>query len=57
MRERTRPAACAGGSCASAEGFLRTAGDVSLDYALEYMQRSAPGFGPAADIFLKRIRG
>jgi hypothetical protein len=29
---------------------------VSLDYALEHMQRSAPGFGPPADTFLKRIR-
>ena len=57
VRDRARPVACAGGSCASAEGFLRTSGDVSLDYALEYMQRSAPGFGPAADTFLKRIRG
>lgn len=57
VREGTRPVACAGGSCVSAEGFLRTSGDVSLDYALEYMQRSAPGFAPAADIFLKRIRG
>lgn len=57
VRDGARPVACAGGSCASAEGFLRTSGDVSLDYALEYMQRSAPGFGPAADTFLKRIRG
>ena len=57
VRDGARPVACAGGSCAPSESFLRTFGDVSLDYALEYMQRSAPGFGPAADIFLKRIRG
>lgn len=57
VRDGARPVACASGSCAPSEGFLRTSGDVSLDYALEYMQRSAPGFGPAADIFLKRIRG
>ena len=57
VRDGARPVACAGGSCAPSEIFLRTSGDVSLDYALEYMQRSAPGFGPAADIFLKRIRG
>ena len=37
--------------------FLRASGDVSLDYALEHMRRSAPGFGPPADIFLKRIKG
>ena len=57
VRDGARPVACAGGSCAPAEGYLRTSGDVSLDYALEYMRRSAPGFGPAADTFLKRIRG
>ncbi len=57
VRDGTRPVACASGSCAPADGFLRTSGDASLDYALEHMQRSAPGFGPAAEIFLKRIRG
>ncbi|WP_068635454.1 type-F conjugative transfer system pilin assembly protein TrbC [Thauera butanivorans] len=57
VRDGARPVPCAGGSCAPSEIFLRTSGDVSLDYALEYMQRSAPGFAPAADIFLKRIRG
>lgn len=57
VRDGTRPVSCASGSCAPADSFLRTSGDVSLDYALEYMQRSAPGFGPAADIFLKRIKG
>lgn len=57
VRDGTRPAACAGGSCAPAEAFLRTSGDVSLDYALEHMARSAPAFRPAADTFLKRIRG
>ena len=57
VRDGARPVACAAGSCAPSEIFLRTSGDVSLDYALEYMQRSAPGFAPAADIFLKRIRG
>ena len=57
VRDGARPVACAGGSCAPSEIFLRTSGDVSLDYALEYMQRSAPEFGPAADTFLKRIRG
>lgn len=57
VRDGTRPVACASGSCAPAESFLRSTGDVSLDYALEHMQRSAPGFIPAADTFLKRIRG
>ncbi len=57
VRDGARPVSCASGSCAPADSFLRSAGDVSLDYALEHMRRSAPGFGPAADTFLKRIRG
>ena len=57
VRDGTRPVACASGSCAPTDSFLRTSGDVSLDYALEHMRRSAPGFGPPADIFLKRIKG
>ena len=57
VRDGTRPVACASGSCAPADSFLRTSGDVSLDYALEHMQRSAPGFGPPANTFLKRIKG
>lgn len=57
VRDGTRPIACTSGSCAPADSFLRSTGDVSLDYALEHMQRVAPGFSPAADIFLKRLRG
>jgi len=57
VRDGTRPVACASGSCAPADSFLRASGDVSLDYALEHMRRSAPGFGPPADTFLKRIKG
>ena len=57
VRDGTRPVACANGSCAPADSFLRTSGDVSLDYALEHMRRSVPGFGPTADTFLKRIKG
>ncbi len=56
VRDGTHPVACARGSCAPADSFLRSTGDVSLDYELEYMQRSAPAFGPAAELFLKRIR-
>ena len=57
VRDGTHPVACASGSCAPADSFLRASGDVSLDYALEHMRRSAPGFGPPADTFLKRIKG
>jgi conjugal transfer pilus assembly protein TrbC len=57
VRDGKRPVACASGSCAPADSFLRSTGDVSLDYALEHMQRSAPAFSPAAELFLKRIKG
>lgn len=57
IRAGTRPVSCTSGSCAPADSFLRTSGDVSLDFALEHMRHSAPGFGPPADTFLKRIKG
>jgi len=56
VRDGTRPVSCSVGNCAPADSFLHISGDVSLDYALEHMQRSAPGFGPAIALFLKRIR-
>ncbi|MFT3815741.1 MAG: type-F conjugative transfer system pilin assembly protein TrbC [Acidovorax sp.] len=56
VRDGTRPESCASGSCAPPEAFLRTAGDVSLDYALEHMVRAAPGFRADAAGFLKRLK-
>lgn len=56
VRDGTRPESCAAGSCAPPEGFLRVAGDVSLDYALEHMQRTAPAFRADAGPFLARLR-
>lgn len=55
VRDGTRPVPCAAGTCAPPEGFLRVAGDVSLDYALEHMQRAAPGFRADAGPFLDRL--
>jgi conjugal transfer pilus assembly protein TrbC len=57
VRDGTRPVSCASGTCAPPEGFLRTTGDVSLDYALEHMQRRAPQFAKVVDGFLRRIKG
>ena len=37
-------------------GFLRTTGDVSLDYALDYMSGQAPQFARDIAPFLRRIR-
>ena len=56
VRDGTRPESCAAGSCAPPEAFLRTAGDVSLDYALEHMQRAAPAFRTDVAPFLARLR-
>lgn len=55
VRDGTRPESCAAGTCAPPEGFLRVAGDVSLDYALEHMQRAVPGFRIEAGPFLDRL--
>lgn len=56
VRDGTRPVSCASGTCAPPEGFLRTTGDVSLDYVLEHMQRRAPQFAKDADGFLQRLK-
>ncbi|WP_406625162.1 type-F conjugative transfer system pilin assembly protein TrbC [Acidovorax sp. SDU_ACID1] len=56
VRDGTRPVSCAAGSCAPPEAFLLTAGDVSLDYALDHMQRAAPAFRADVDTFLARLR-
>lgn len=55
VRDGTRPVSCAAGTCPPPEGFLRIAGDVSLDYALEHMQRAAPEFRAEASGFLVRL--
>lgn len=56
LRDGTRPESCAAGSCAPPEAFLRTAGDVSLHYALEHIQRATPAFRADAAPFLARLR-
>jgi len=48
---------CASGSCIAPNAFAAIAGDVSIDYALEAIERRAPRFSPEARLFLKRIRG
>jgi conjugal transfer pilus assembly protein TrbC len=56
LRDGARPASCASGTCAAPEDYLQVAGDVSLDYALEHMQRSAPAFQAETALFLSRLR-
>ena len=43
--------------CATPSGFVSVAGDVSLDYALETIQRRTPQAAPRAEPLLKRLRG
>lgn len=56
VRDGTRPVSCASGTCAPPEAFVRAAGDVSLDYALEHMVRTAPAFQGDAAGFLQRLK-
>ena len=43
--------------CATPASFVSVAGDVSLDYALETIQRRMPQAAPRAELLLKRLRG
>jgi conjugal transfer pilus assembly protein TrbC len=57
IKDGAVPAPCAAGTCFPANTFVSTAGDVSLDYALEFFDRAAPSFGPAAQSFLTKMKG
>lgn len=56
IRNGARPTSCSSGTCAPPQAFVRTAGDVSLDYALEHMVRVAPGLQHDARAFLQRLQ-
>ncbi len=56
IRDGTRRPSCSSGTCAPPEAFVRTAGDVSLDYALDHMMRFSPTFQRDATPFLQRLR-
>ena len=55
-RNGERPEACASGSCPPPTDFVSTAGDVSLDYALEHLRRAAPALQQEAGVFLGRLK-
>ena len=57
LREGAQSPPCAGLLCASGDGHVKAIGDVSLDYALAFFQRSAPPFSKDAAGFLKRLKG
>lgn len=56
VRDGAQSKPCSSGQCFAAEAFASTAGDVSLEYALLHIQRTAPTFSREAAQFLKRIR-
>ena len=55
VRNGAMPTECGGNTCFSSDAFVSVVGDVSLDYALEYFQRSAPSFDKDTTVFLKRL--
>lgn len=57
IRPGAQPVACGDAQCIATDAFLSVSGDVSLDYAVEFMQRQAPGFKDETVYFLRRLRG
>jgi conjugal transfer pilus assembly protein TrbC len=47
---------CGDSMCLPAGAYASVAGDVSLDYALEYVERSSPRFSKEARGFIDRLR-
>jgi conjugal transfer pilus assembly protein TrbC len=56
MRAGAQLAPCAAGTCFTSDAFASATGDVSIDYALEFLERSAPAFAKDAAAFLRRIK-
>jgi conjugal transfer pilus assembly protein TrbC len=46
---------CAEHACMPGDSFASVAGDVSLDYALEHIQKNAPRFAREAGVFQSRL--
>ena len=47
---------CSSGTCLASDQFVMAAGDVSLDYALSFFERSAPAMARDASSFLQRMK-
>lgn len=54
-REGASATPCATGLCPPAEGYVIVAGDVTLDYALRHIRRTAPRFAKDASSLLQRL--
>jgi len=57
VHEGAQPQRCGAGMCFATDQFALAAGDVSLDYALERFERSAPRLARDASVFIKRMKG
>ena len=56
LRDGAQPQPCGAAACFASDQFALAAGDVSLDYALEFIQRSTPRLAPDANGFLRRLK-
>ena len=57
MRDGAQPQSCTAGMCFAADAYAMASGDVSLDYALAFFQRSAPKVARDASVFARRLKG
>lgn len=56
LQSTASAASCTSGQCSTPSQYVRIAGDVSLDYALDAMLRTAPSFTTEAEPFRRRLR-
>lgn len=57
VRADAEVTSCGSAQCSADGAYAAAAGDVSLDYALDFIVRSAPSFAADTQRFLDRIRG
>ena len=57
VRNGASPQPCSNGTCLASDQFVMAAGDVSLDYALSFFERSAPAMAREASSLLQRMKG
>lgn len=57
VRQGAAAQPCAAGMCIAGDQFVLAAGDVSLDYALKFFERSAPAMARDASAYLQRMKG
>jgi conjugal transfer pilus assembly protein TrbC len=57
VRDGAAAQPCAAGLCIAGDQFVLVAGDVSLDYALKFFERSAPAMARDASVVLQRMQG